>query len=125
MKKMNYGSFSCIISVTTDCTIISQKLCDYEADTIFYAVERFFTHCNTIAKKCTKTSWQFRIAKGKSPKKQSFMYIVPAILMELPGNWVKISGNIDAVGVNVNKIEMLSQYPSFSENPIKVNQLVS
>ena len=120
MKKMNYGSLTCEISTTEKCTIISQELCDYEEDTIIYAVERFFAQCTHLSKECSKISWQFRIAKGKSPKKQQFMYIIPAVLMELPGNWVKINGNIDAVGVNVNRIEMLKQHPCFTDDGIQV-----
>ena len=116
MKKMKYDSFGCEVSVATNCAIIPQGCCDYEADTIFYAVERFFTHCNSIAEECTKISWQFRVAKGRAPKKQPFMYFLPAALMELPANWVKISGNIDATGVNVTKIEM------FQEHPVKIDK---
>ena len=80
-----------------------------------YIVERFFAQCNSLSKECTRISWQFRIVKGKSTKRQSFLFIIPAVFMELPGNWVKINGNIDAIGVNINRIELLHQHPCFED----------
>ena len=42
MKKINYGSFVCEVSVDPDYMLLKYGLCDYERDTIAYAVERFF-----------------------------------------------------------------------------------
>ena len=33
--------------------------------------------------------------------------------MELPGNWIRVSGEIDAVGVHVRKVEILNEHPVF------------
>ena len=51
--------------------------------------------------------------KGVKTKKQDFAYVIPAILMELPGNWIRVSGEIDAVGVHVRKVEILNEHPVF------------
>lgn len=107
MKKMNYGSLKCTISVAENYTLHSQHPCEYGRDTVAYAVERFFVYCKRFCKACTQESWQFRIAKGKTQKSRRFQYLVPAALMELPGNWVQISGTINAIGVTVEKVEIL------------------
>lgn len=115
MKKMNYGSFTCEISVAANYTLISEIPCDYEKDTVAYAVERFFARFKRFRRECTYESWQIRIAKGRARKRHDFMYIVPALFMELPGNWIRIHGSIDAVGVNVTQVEILMEHPCFDE----------
>ena len=66
MKKINYGSFVCEVSVDPDYMLLKHGLCDYERDTIAYAVERFFTRCRKAGKACTEESIQIRVAKGKA-----------------------------------------------------------
>lgn len=56
MKKINYGSFVCEVSVDLDYMLLKHGLCDYERDTIAYAVERFFTRCRKAGKACTEES---------------------------------------------------------------------
>lgn len=74
MKKINYGSFVCEVSVDPDYMLLKHGLCDYERDTIAYAVERFFTRCRKAGKACTEESIQIRVAKGKAKRKHAFMY---------------------------------------------------
>ena len=114
MRKMSYGSFACEISVAADYRLLSLVPCEYEKDTVAYAVERFFTQSKRFCRECTQESWKLRIAKGRKDKKHSFVYIIPAVLMELPGNWIRLSGNIDAAGVNVREVEILEEHPCFS-----------
>lgn len=116
MKKMNYESLTCEISVAENYILCSQIPCGYEKDTVAYAVERFFPLCASLSRECTWKSWQARVAKGRTKRKQEFQYLVPAVLMELPGNWVRICGDIDAVGVNVKKVEILREHPWFSDD---------
>lgn len=94
MKKINYGSFVCEVSVDPDYMLLKHGLCDYERDTIAYAVERFFTRCRKAGKACTEESIQIRVAKGKAKRKHAFMYLAPAILMELPEGWVRVWGEV-------------------------------
>lgn len=115
MKKINYGSFVCEVSVDPDYMLLKHGLCDYERDTIAYAVERFFTRCRKAGKACTEESIQIRVAKGKAKRKRAFMYLAPAILMELPEGWVRVWGEVNAVGVEINKIEILREHPCFAE----------
>ena len=56
MKKINYGSFVCEVSVDPDYMLLKHGLCDYERDTIAYAVERFFTRCRKAGKACIYVS---------------------------------------------------------------------
>ena len=72
-----------------------------------YAVEKFFSKFEKIRRGCTYESWQLRITKRRKRKNRRFWYIVPAVLMELPGNWILVCGDIDPVGVNIRKIEFL------------------
>ena len=81
MKKINYGSFVCEVSVDPDYMLLKHGLCDYERDTIAYAVERFFTRCRKAGKACTEESIQIRVAKGKAKRKHAFMCLAPATLM--------------------------------------------
>ncbi|MCD7817603.1 MAG: hypothetical protein LUH07_00910 [Lachnospiraceae bacterium] len=111
--KMTNGSIACEISTTPEMIYVSCVPCEYEKDTIRYAVERFFARCGKLRRECTFESWQFRIAKGRKKRESSFSYLIPAILMELPGEWVRITGKIDAIGVTVWKVEILSRYPDF------------
>ena len=68
MKKINYGSFVCEVAVDPDYMLLKHGLCDYERDTIAYAVERFFTRCRKAGKACTEESIQIRVAKGKAKR---------------------------------------------------------
>ena len=115
LKKINYGSFVCEVSVDPDYMLLKHGLCDYERDTIAYAVERFFTRCRKAGKACTEESIQIRVAKGKAKRKHAFMYLAPAILMELPEGWVRVWGEVNAAGVEINKIEILKEHPCFAE----------
>lgn len=113
MKKMMDGSFVCEISVAADYSLLTAVPCEYGKDTVAYAVERFFPKSKRFCRECTQRSWETRIAKGRKDKKQDFAYVIPAILMELPGNWIRVSGEIDAVGVRVRKVEILNEHPVF------------
>ena len=116
MKKMNYGSFSCKFSIGEDCALLTQVSCDYGKSTVAYAVERFFAQSKILCRECTYKSWQVRVAKGRARKKHNFMYIVPALFLELPGNWIRICGHIDAAGVTVKRVEILKDHPCFYEH---------
>lgn len=117
MKKMNYESLSCELSVAENYTLLSRVACTYGKDTVAYAVERFLPRCASLCRECTWKSWKARVAKGRAKKKQFFQYLVPAVLMELPGNWVRISGDIDAVGVSVKRVELLREHPWLADDP--------
>lgn len=113
MKKMIYGNVICEVAVVNNYSFTTEVACEYNKDTIGYAVERFFARCSSFCKTCTYESWQLRIAKGKARKNHKFTYLIPATLMELPGGWVRVSGEIDTVGVKVMKVELLKDHPCF------------
>lgn len=109
MKKMRYGNFACEVSVVSDFVLKSQFSCSYEKDTVAYATERFFSKFEKLCRECTYESWQVRIAKGRDRKRRSFEYLIPAVFMELPGDWVQVRGYVDEVGVKVNRVDLLEQ----------------
>lgn len=111
MKKMIYGSIACEVTLAEDYNFFTEVPCEYEKDTITYAVELFFTKCRRFRRECTYQSWQHRIAKGKARRPEKFTYLVPAILMELPGEWVRLAGNIDEAGLKIQKVELLKEHP--------------
>lgn len=113
MKKMHYGNFVCEVTVVNEFIFRSEVECLYDRDTVVYAVERFFSRCTRFTRECTRESWQIRIAKGKARRPHKFTYLVPGVLMELPGKWVRVGGDIDVVGVNIKKIELLREHPYF------------
>ena len=111
MKKMRNGSIVCEVSVTDNYNFISEVECEYEKDVIAYAVERFFAHSPRFRRECSYESWQLRTEKGKARKTHKFTYCIPAPLMEVPGEWVRLSGEINPIGVKVNRVELLKEYP--------------
>ena len=111
MKKINYGSFVCEVSVDPDYMLLKHGLCDYERDTIAYAVERFFTRCRKAGKACTEESIQIRVVI-----EYNGMWLVSKFEeMELPEGWVRVWGEVNAAGVEINKIEILREHPCFAE----------
>lgn len=116
MKKMHNGNFVCEAIVESGFTFCSEVECMYDNETIAYAVERFLVQCPRFVRECTNESWQVRIAKGKERRPRRFTYLVPGILMELPGEWVRLTGDIDAVGIKIKKVELLREHPCFAKN---------
>ncbi|MCC8046744.1 MAG: hypothetical protein LIP12_14880 [Clostridiales bacterium] len=108
--KMKNGSIVCEISVASDAVFVSYVPCNYQSDTIFYAVKRFFARCGKLCRECTFESWQIRIGRKKK-KNGHFCYLIPALLMELPGEWVRVAGVINEKGVEVQRIEIFPNYP--------------
>ena len=108
---MIYGSIVCEVTVAENYNFFTEVPCEYEKDTIAYAVEHFFTRCRRFRRECTYQSWQHRIAKGKAKRPEKFTYLIPAILMELPGGWVRLAGKIDVTGVRIHKVELLKEHP--------------
>ena len=112
MKKLEFANIVCEIAVTEKYRFVSEVYCDYEKDTIAYAVESFFRKSKRFCRECTLESWQIRTAKSKE-RVHKFSYVIRASLMELPGNWVRLTGNITATGVQIWKIELLIEHPCF------------
>ncbi len=116
--KMTYGSLGCTLSVSNNLFFEAPQNFDYEKDVVAYAVKRFFANSKDFRRDFNIESWEFRFAKGKEKKWRKFTYVIPAILMELPGAWVKVSGSVDAKGVEVQRVEVLEEYP-WEENTRK------
>lgn len=116
MKKFRFANIVCEVSVTENFKFNSEVSCEYEKDTIAYAVEHFFCLSNRFRRECTQESWQIRTEKGNS-RTHKFSYLIPSVFMELPGNWVRLTGEINTVGVKVWKVELLEEHPCFQNVP--------
>lgn len=106
MKKIVNGSLVCEFKVDDNFSFYSEVDCEYENDTIRYAVEKFFAHAEDFNKSCTRQSWECRIAKRRNDRKRKFSYVVAASSMELPGTWVQVMGQIDQIGACVRKVKI-------------------
>lgn len=114
MKKMKYQNMICEVEVVSDASVRTAVPCQYGKETVTYAVERFLTGCSRFRRECTRECWEIRVAKGKDRRTRAFSYFIPSVLMELPGEWVHLAGTIDAAGVHVRRVELLSTHPCFA-----------
>ena len=115
MKKMKYGSAVCVVSVSDQCVFLSQVPCEYENDVMAYAAERYFANCKELCCECTDRSVRYRLAAGREERQHDFTNMAPAALMELPGKWVRVSGEINSAGVMIRKIELLKEHPKAAD----------
>ena len=103
MKKIKYENVACEVSVVENFHFLSEVDCEYEKDTVAYAVELFFAQSSRFRRECSYESWQLRTLKGKARQP-----------MELPGTWVRLTGEINPVGVKIKKVELLEDYPCYN-----------
>ncbi|MCD7812455.1 MAG: hypothetical protein LUH20_00115 [Lachnospiraceae bacterium] len=108
--KMTNGSISCEISAASEVSFVSYVPCSYDESTVFYAARRFFTQCGKLRRECTCESRRLRLGKG-SKAVLPFCYLIPAVLMELPGEWARVTGAISAKGVELRKVELFPNHP--------------
>lgn len=114
MRKITYETLSCTVKTTKSFKVYTQVPCEYPKATIAYAAERFFANSVKFRESCTQESWELRFAKGKK-NSRDFSYVIPAVLMELPGSWVRMQGVINSEGVNIESVELFKVHPCFSE----------
>lgn len=112
MNKLSYGSLSCTLSAAPGFSFRTQVPCTYQVDTIRYAALRFVSQSASLRRECTWKSWQLRLSGGKGRKQHRFRYLAPAVLAELPGQWVQITGSIDRDGVTLRRVVILASYPN-------------
>ncbi len=114
MRKIKFGTLACEVVVTENCVIRSEGSYPYGRSTIAYAVERFFANSSRFREDSTYESWQLRLGKGKSRAKK-FCYLIPATLMDLPGEWVRLGGIIDTTGVKIRQVYILKELPGLQK----------
>ncbi len=115
--KMTYEGAACEITVSENFRFFSQVSCSLEFDSVRYATCRFFQKSKALCRECVFESWQLRISKSRKRKTRHF-YVIPAVLMELPGNWAKVTITIDTYGVCVQQLELLQQHPFLKNKTI-------
>ena len=106
--KMNKGGLICEITTADSMRIRSQIDCDLEAETIRYAVTRFFCKSKKLSNYVWE-SYSLRLQKGKDRRARRHSCIIPAVLMELPGKWVKIRFSVTPIGVVIEQVHILAQ----------------
>lgn len=107
---MIYGGIYFEIKTKENFTWESELSCDYDAETLRYAVEHLLSHCQAVCEDCAQTSWKLRTAKANIRLK--VRYLAEASYLELPVGWVAISGRFDATGLTVNRIKLYANKPS-------------
>lgn len=115
MKKFKSANIVCEVTVTENYKLFTEVSCEYPKDTVAYAVERFFFYNTRFRRECALECWQIRIAKAKE-RAHKFSYLIPSVLLELPGNWTKLTGEINTVGVKIWRVELLLKHPCFQED---------
>lgn len=109
--KMTCNSLACEIAIAPDFTFHSGVPCDLEPAAVQYAVRRFFCKSGRICHDCTWASWQLRLTSPRRRRPQRWSYVLPAVLLELPGAWARVTVSVNAVGVQVHRVALLREYP--------------
>ncbi|MCD8188706.1 MAG: hypothetical protein LUD78_00530 [Clostridiales bacterium] len=83
------------------------------ADTVRYAVRRYLNHSDTLRRRLAQASYRLRLASGgKGGKAQRLRCVVPARVLELPGNWAELRVTVNARGVTVTQLRLTQDYPA-------------
>lgn len=114
---MTYEGAACEITASENFHFFSHVPCSLELDSILYAVCRFFQKSKKLRRDCIFESWQLRIIKA-SRKKKRHTYVIPAMLMELPGAWAEVHIMIDSSGVAIQQVKLLQQHPLFQSHSL-------
>ena len=96
-----YRELSCDLSVSPKLSVETTIPCDYEPDTIAYAVCRFLKRSN-VQKQYVTDSYYLRFGRGK--KNKTHWFTAPGEMMGLPESCVLVRVSINAIGVAVEKI---------------------
>lgn len=112
---MRYGTdehaICCRITPAKELRFFAQVPCHPELDTVGYAVCRFFRKNPSLCRTCAGESYRIRLSSGRSRKSRRHQCLLPAFLLELPGGWADIRYTVDAIGVTVQEVRLLKDYP--------------
>lgn len=87
--------------------------CDLSQEAVEYAALRFLAHNARLYHFYASESCKLRFAKGKAGRRPvTFRCTTPAVLLELPGSWVRLTLRIDRDAVKIKGIELLTNYPN-------------
>ena len=92
--------------------ITGDAACGLEPDMVGYAVCRFVRKSRRLREEYVNRSYWLRFAKGKEKRRERLDFEAPAVLLELPGVWVRVSVTIDAAGVTVKRVDIQAALPS-------------
>jgi hypothetical protein len=112
---LRYGTrehaICCRIAPAKELRFFSQVPCSLERDTVGYAVCRFVRNTPALCHSCAAESYRIRLSSGRMRRTRRRQCILPALLLELPGSWAHILYTVDAVGVSIQEVRLLKDYP--------------
>ena len=115
MMQMKCGGscreLKCCVEYDRRLTVIDRVNSGLLPDTVGYAVCRFLCHNEGLSRALVRQSYDLRFAKGKGARSVRRQWVVPAVLLELPGAWVRFSCIVTAKGVTVTRVCLLKEYP--------------
>ena len=109
--KVKYGSRICDVKAADDFQVISHVRCRYGRETLRYAALRYFQTDERLRSRVTSICWKLRLMSGKGGRPYKAAYLVPSSGMDLPGQWVILSAQIDREGVTVHSMEICEYKP--------------
>lgn len=90
--------------------IRTQIPCDLDRAALEYAALRFLAHNPRLLGYYAMQSCRLRFEKGRGGS-QRFRCVAPAMLLELPGSWVRLGISVNREAVTVTALELLADYP--------------
>ena len=102
----------------------SEVPCDLSQEAVEYAALRFLAHNARLYHFYASESCELRFAKGKAAKRlKTYQCTAPAVLMELPGAWVRLTLRVDQEAIRIMSVEMLQEYPQHQNSRRGRNKL--
>ncbi len=103
----DYSKLACELSVSPKMTCSTQVECgDYDLSTIGYAACRYLRRNVVAREKYITMSYRMRFATGRDRRAQRCCLVVPAKLLELPGETVSIAMTVDPFGITIRSVSI-------------------
>lgn len=111
VSKTATSTITCQIEVDKNCRIHFCTACKLLPESVAYAVCRFIQAAPSLRHGLVQESYHLRLAKGRERCTQHRSFVVPAVLMDLPGGWVQVSVTVSPEGITISKIHLCEEYP--------------
>ncbi len=106
----------CALEVSRSVCVETDASMSVGRDTLLYAVCRFLRHSKSLCGKYVWMSYRMRLASGRARKPQRCRFVAPAPLLELSAGWVEAEVSVSPVGVTVERVALLSEFPTGTAN---------
>lgn len=103
----DYSKLACELNVSPKMTCSAQVDCgDYDLPTIGYAACRYLRRNAVAREKYVTMSYRMRFATGRNRRAQRRCLVVPAKLLELPGETASIAMTVDPFGITIENVSI-------------------